>query len=395
LGIAVVDQGVSAATNVSVTIVAARSLSAEDFGVFGVLFLVYLIAIGAVRALVGEPALVRLPHPAGWRGDVLGSGLLISLLAAGAVAVGGGILLEEHRTAVVLLVVLLPLMVLQDLGRYIAFAERRPAHALRLDLTWAVAQTLALSAVVVGGGHLSLVAVVGAWSLGGAVGGVHALRRNHWSRPHLSSRWVRASWEYSWRYLSTFATTAGIAQVTAIALGGVAGVTAVGALRAVQVLFGPLNVLFTGVVAALVPEAAQPEHAEAAARHRLVGISAGLAVLAGGVVVGGLVVPSWVGHAALGDTWPAARDLLVPVGLVAACGAAISGADIGLRAARAVRESLGVQLRLAPAQLVVPIAGALVADVAGYAWALAGVSGVGAVMWWRALGQFERAGVRA
>ncbi|MGI8792719.1 MAG: hypothetical protein ACR2H3_06030 [Acidimicrobiales bacterium] len=374
----------SASTNILITVVAARTVGLEDFGVFGVLYLLYLTVIGAVRALVGEPALVRVPHPDGWRRDVFASALALSMPAAVGLAAGATLL--HANLAALVLAALLPAMAMQDVGRYVGFATRRPEDALRLDVTWGAAQVVALLALG-WTGRLTLVSIVAAWAGAASLGGVQALWLNDRVLPMPTLRWIRASWEYSWRYLATFFMTAGIVQFTGLMLGAVSGATAVGAVRASQVLFGPLNVLFAGAIAVVVPEAARTDARSAGTRRRLVSISASLVVAAAAVMAIGLTLPDRAGRFVLGETWPAARELIVPVGLVALFGAVIAGADIGLRAARAVRGRLAVQLRLTPLQLLVPIGGAVLGDAAGYSWGLAAVTAVAAALWWRAFGR--------
>ena len=54
-----VDQAISSASNVLVSILAARVLGVSDFGWFGLVLITYVATQGAARALVGEPLLVR------------------------------------------------------------------------------------------------------------------------------------------------------------------------------------------------------------------------------------------------------------------------------------------------------------------------------------------------
>lgn len=67
VGVAVIDQTLSAGSNVMIAVVAARLLGASEFGVFGVTYLIYVISTGIIRAMVGEPALVRSHENPHWR----------------------------------------------------------------------------------------------------------------------------------------------------------------------------------------------------------------------------------------------------------------------------------------------------------------------------------------
>lgn len=391
LGVAVADQALSAGTNVLFMLIAARELDPKAFGVLSVLYVCWLITAGISRSVCGEPALVRIDTGPGWPRAVLASGALVAGACATLTAVVGSLAMPGHRSAVLLLAVLLPAMILQDLGRYVAFAQRRPAGALRLDVTWAVAQCALLVTFGVTG-LLTLLTLLLSWAGAGALAGVHSLTLHARRVPRPSMRWVHESWTLGSRYLATFATSAGIALATGLCLGLIAGVEAVGALRGVQVDFGALNVLFAGVIAALVPEGARQDMASEVVRVRLFRVSAALVAIAVAATIVGVALPDRVGTAFLGDTWPAAQDLVLPVGIAATFGAALAGADVGLRSARAVRMSLGVHLRLAPLQLLLPIGGAFVADAAGYSWGLAIAMGAACVLWWRTFGRYRREG---
>ncbi len=56
------DQMVSSLTNVALTIMVARSVSADEFGTFSLLLATYLVCVTLVRGLTSEPLLVRFPQ---------------------------------------------------------------------------------------------------------------------------------------------------------------------------------------------------------------------------------------------------------------------------------------------------------------------------------------------
>src|SRR5205823_5484531 len=55
-------------------------------------------------------------------------------------------------------------------------------------------------------------------------------------------------------YLGEFATTNGVGQLLIYVITATIGLTAIAAIRASQILFGPLNVLLNGATLAAVPE---------------------------------------------------------------------------------------------------------------------------------------------
>ncbi len=60
LSVITVDQVVSGASNLLIAVLAARFLGVESFGLFGIIFMVYVTAQGLARGVVCEPVLV---HP--------------------------------------------------------------------------------------------------------------------------------------------------------------------------------------------------------------------------------------------------------------------------------------------------------------------------------------------
>lgn len=378
---AIIDQAAAAGSNLLFMLVGARWLDADEFGVLGLLYAVYLLVLGAARALAAEPALVRADQP-DWRKGTTGAGLAVALVGAALVALAalGGV----QRGPALVLAVFLPALIVQDMGRYLGFAARRPARALRLDLVWAGSLVLALAGLAVTGTR-SATSLLAAWGGSGAVSAVVFLAVHLQAVPVPSTRWIRSSWRFSWRYLVAFATTAGVTYAAIVALGAIDGVESVGTIRATQIIFGPLNIVYAGVLVTLVPDGHGLRWTSSVYQRRLRLISACLAVMAALVTIGSLALPDSFGEALLGDSWANARTILLPVGVTAVLASLLAGAEIGLRAGRAVQASLRTQLCMAPVYLFLPIAGAALHGIDGFAWATAASIGIGAVTWWLVL----------
>src|SRR6202035_2433950 len=108
------------ASNVLIAVLAARLLGVASFGLFGIVFLVYMMALGVNRALVNDPLLVHPLEAEGRLGEVIGTSCVLGIVVAVAVlAAGSGALLWDPRLGDALLVLgaCMPLLVLQDLGR--------------------------------------------------------------------------------------------------------------------------------------------------------------------------------------------------------------------------------------------------------------------------------------
>lgn len=382
LWVAVVGHGVASGSNLVMTVLAARELSVVHFGAFGIVLALNVVIAGVGRSLIGEPALVRGEGSAGAARDVYASGVSFGMLSGVLVAAAGAAFGGSTSAALIAFGVVLPGMVLQDLGRHLAFAALHPGRALFLDLIWAVLQVggvLVLAMVA----DATVTGVVLVWGGSSWVAAIAALILSRCRLPRPSIRWIRASWSFSWRYLVGFAATAGVVQATTLALGSIVDVSAVGSVRGAQIIFGPLIPLYMGVSAVLVPAGARTSAGGERFRGQLMRISVLMTLAAGALTAVGLRVPDRVGQELLGDTWNSARDILLPAGLAAMAGGASAGALIGLRASRAVRATLSVQLLLVPVQMLLPIAGAIWWGTAGFMWATATATLFAACLWWR------------
>ncbi len=382
VSVSVIDQGLSTATNLLITLVAAGVLGVRDFGTFGVAYLVAVTATGSVRAAIASPALFLQEDAA--RDDAagpLGSTLLTGLVVAAGVG-GAGLLAGGHlRLPLLALAVTLPGMLVQDTGRLVEFAALQPVRALVLDVIWAVGLVGGLVGVAAFA-DLTPAVLVAVWGGSGTISGLWSLWRHGRRIPMPSTAWIRHTWYFAWRYLIVFASTLGVFQITTLVLGGISGVTAVGVVRATQVLFGPIQNLATAMLVAFVPEISL-ETPLRDQRARLLFVSAALTVVALGITAVALVMPDSLGEALLGDSWDAARGLILPAGISAAMFGATSGAVIGLRAARAAHETLVIGLQMTAFQAVIPTLGAVLDDERGFLWSMVLVWVIGSLVWWR------------
>lgn len=381
------DQGVSSLTNVVVSIFAARSLSSGGFGAFGLATVVFLLAQGTSRAVIGEPLLSRFSAAdsatrARLVPDILGAALTLSLGGVALVVIAGPIVGGPAGAALLALAPVLPLMLLHDTWRYV-FIIDRPGAALAVDLVWMVALFVALPFAPEGAGGTWFVTAWGASAGLGAVAGM-VIGRRSLGRPRPVA-WITAHRDMGARFFGEFATGQAVGQVVLVAVGGIAGLSALGAVRAAQVIYGPLNTVHQGIYLALVPEGARaedPSHLRrlmAKASIMLVGIAAAWMLVV-------LVVPGSWGRALFKDTWSEAGDLMLPMGLAMVAGSAATGGFAGVRALGAARESLRARLRTVGPQLLLPLAGTVVGAGHGYAVGFGLGHAVSAVIWWGAFG---------
>jgi hypothetical protein len=318
-------------------------------------------------------------------GVVVGSGCLGASLL-----VGGSL-----RTVLAVIGVTLPLLLVQDTWRFAFFARGRGAAALLNDLTWAVAMltsfglfiTLDRSTVA----SLTLLWAVSGWLA--CLVGVFQLRILPGS-PAQSMRWLRNQRGLALRFLAEFAVTTGTQNTALFGVGSVSGLTQLGRLRAGQVAFGPMTILFGGAGLVTVPEGVRTlnDSPRRLVRFNLwISIVLGAAALAWGAVL--LIVPESLGRALLGVNWDSARALAIPLAAVAATAGFAYGAMAGLRSLAAAKRSLRTRWVDAVAIVVLVLGGASLWGAVGAAW---GFAAAGCLRiphaWWqfsRALGEYE------
>jgi O-antigen/teichoic acid export membrane protein len=381
------DQGISSLSNVVVTIFVARSLSAVGFGAFGVAIVAFMLVQGVSRALVGETLLSRYSSvDTETRGslvpDMLAAAVAISAVGVAvvtvvAVAAGG-----EAGRALLALGIVLPLVTVQDTWRYI-FIIDRPAAAVAVDAVWLVAVCAVLSAAPSDAGAAWFVIAWGATAGIGAIAGGF-LGRGDLAMPH-PLRWLRSNRDMGSRFLGEYVTGQAVGQVVLVGVGAIAGLSVIGAVRAAQVFYGPINTVHQGIYLALVPEGARST-GEVHLRRLMFRATLLLAGVAGGWMWLGLLLPDSWGTTLFGETWPEAGGLLLPIGLAMIAGSAATGAFAGVRALGDARESLRARLRTVGPQLVLPLVGAAVGAGHGYAFGFGLGHAASAVIWWAAFG---------
>jgi hypothetical protein len=96
----------------------------------------------------------------------------------------------------------------------------------------------------------------------------------------------------------------------------------------------------------------------------------------------GQILPDAWGRALFGDTWSAAADLLLLMGVAVVAGSAATGGFAGVRSLGAAAESLRARMRTVGPQLVLPLAGAAIAAGTGYAVGFGLGQTSAAVIWW-------------
>ncbi|WP_369142327.1 hypothetical protein [Streptomyces sp. R44] len=380
------DQAASSMSNFAVGIYVARSLGVTAFGVFSLAWVTYGVVLNVSRGVATDPLVVRFSSvpTASWRtavarssGAALGVGTAVGVacLLVG-LALGGSV-----GSAFASLGVVLPGLLLQDAWRFAFFAAGAGKKAFVNDLVWGVAL---VPAMVVADHVGSVAAFVLAWGASAAVAAGYGLLQSG-IRPRTGEAlgWLREQRDLGYRYLVENVSLSGAGQLRAYGLGAIAGLGAVGAVRGAELLLGPFLALLMGLSLVTVAEAARVLKR---APHRLGtfclvlgGGQAAAAVLWGAALH---LVPEGIGELVLGDVWPSAAKLIIPVTLGLAGAGLGTGAAAGLRALGAAKRSLRAQLFASLCYAAGGLGGAAAAGAAGSAWGVAAATLGSSTVWW-------------
>jgi O-antigen/teichoic acid export membrane protein len=385
------DQALSSLTNFALGLLVAHSVDVIELGAFSLAFSAYLFSLNVSRALVSEPLGVRFANTTSerWRQAVraaTGLAIVIGLMASVICLVVGSVVGGHHGRTFIALALFMPFLLVQDCWRFAFFAAGRGRQAFLNDLVWALALVPALAALLINGTtsvELFMLAWGGAASVAAVAGGVQA---GVMPRPLQSTRWLRQQGDLTSRYLVEFVVFSGSMQLYLYGIGALAGLAAVGSIRAAQILLGPLNVLTMGIGIVAVPEAVR---ALAVSLRRLLATALLISgVLMAGVLAWGMIVllaPMGLGPALLGSSWEPARQVLPPLVVMSALNTANTGAFVALRALAAVRRSVRARLFSSACFVTGAVGGAALGGAKAAAWGLAIAAGINDVVWWHEL----------
>ncbi|THI93722.1 hypothetical protein E7Z54_20745, partial [Nocardioides sp.] len=350
LGWGVADQGVSSISNLLLGVVVAHALSPSGFGAFALVYVAYALVLTATRGIATDPLVVRFSV-----GTEVGRSRAIGAATASAAAAGTvaglacvGIGLGLGGTVGGGFIVLgcwLPFLMLQDAWRFAFFASGTPRRALVNDAVWGVLQVVLL-VTLVQTGHDDVTWCLSAFGASAAAAaGFGYLQCRVRPRVREVRWWLVTHRDLGPRYFVENLSMGGARQLRFVALGALGSLTAVGATRGAEILMGPFLVILMGVSQVAVPEGAQ---VLSQAPRRLVQFCLGIGAVAAlfaalwGAAVG-LLLPSEAGRLLLGDVWPHASTLILPVALSMVAGGFVVGATAGVRALGASRRSLTAQ----------------------------------------------------
>jgi len=382
-----IDQGFVSLANFGLGVVVARLVSPTEFGAFGVAFAVYLVALTVARGFATQPLAIRFGgrEPSEFqRGAAEATGVALAMAAGGSAvclavaALVGGV----QSLALVALALALPGLLVQDAWRFILFTTRRGRVAVINDLI-AMAVMATLIALVAAFDAVSVFTMVLCWGGGGTAAAlVGMLQTRVRPKPGRTIRWCREHWDITPRFLGSELLQSGGAQVFVFALGALVGLAAVGSVRGAQLLLGPVYILSVGVHLSMVPELARLTGSIVRFRRITLLSSSALSIVGAGWGLVLLLLPDSIGRELLGESWPGARSVLLPIALSIIVPLGTVGPRIALRALEEATRTLHASLVQFLLTIAGGVSGALIAGTVGAAWGLAAGTGLGGVAWW-------------
>jgi O-antigen/teichoic acid export membrane protein len=372
-----VDQALSALSNTVLSVMVARSVSAEDFGAFAIAFVVFGIFIAVTKSVVGKPLQMRFSgsDSAEQRaaiGRALGAALLIGLLAAGGAAAVSPLTDQGVQRALAALAVVLPALLVQDSCRMALFALARPRGAALIDAVW-TAVMIVLLILLVALGRDDVQWLIIAWGIGAAVSATVGLALIH-VRPSLrmATSWLREQWDLSRYTFAEYFLGLGAVHLGILLVGVIATSDAVGALRAAQVLLGPLGILDAAAVQFAMPEIARRREIDGRTLSLwALGASGALGSVTVAYVVALLLIPDQWGTALFGATWAGAAAVLAAMGISSLFSALATGPACVLYGISQARSTFRINLAKGPIILTTVVLGTWTTGAVGAAWALA------------------------
>lgn len=376
------DQGISSASNVMATLLIARLSTQQGFGMFALVAMTYATALGVNRTLWSEPHSVVSVQVVRTR---LGRRLVVvlcalAMVASAVIAVGSYLAIGLSFGLAIgwpagIVMLCLPVLAAQDMLRMVAIAWARATTALVGDLVWLVGLVCVWKISSLSG-NLSATVISAGWCAFGALSIlvlIYALRavgqadEAGGSASALARCVAALGWPAGLEYLAI----TGALQVAFYIAAAQLGPAGVSGPRGVQVLLGPLTVLFLGVSQAILPLLARQRARADGVRQQGIFRVQVTFVFFTACMLGVLeLLPSGIGRQILGASWPAAHEVLPAYAVYTALQGISLPALMEIRALQGSRMLFRVRLSIAILTPTAAFVGSRF-SATGFAWGLA------------------------
>ena len=317
-GWGIADQAFSSGTNFALGVLIARTVDLASFGAFSLAFAAYTLLLSVMRGYPMDPLAIRYAAaaaPAFRRAASAATGtvIFVGVVAGAASIVGGALTSGSFSEALLALGVTFPGLLLQDAWRSTFFASGQGRLAFLNDCVWAAIEFPALALVILTG-HGSVFWAVLAWGGSATVAALAGIAQaSVVPQPWLTRSWWREHTDLGPRFIAEAMGRVIAGQIHLYGVGLVAGLTTVGALRAGQLLFGPVQVVSFGISMIGVPEASRALSISLSRLVRVaIAISGGLLVVALSWGIAVFILPDELGRLLLRGAWDPAHALAAP-----------------------------------------------------------------------------------
>lgn len=378
------SNGLVSATSLVLSVAIARRAPISEFGEFSVAMVIYLFAIGLIRASITETTLAVEPTDRTNRRGFRRAALASTCTALGLLVVG---LFMQNEYFVVLGLALNGLACL-DYLRTVEASLYSPWKSVLQATAWSLLTgAAAVYSFVLQGDPLVVFAV---WAVGGAIiGYVSALV----GRLSLLPGWPRhpTDTRAAWLFSLDYAAGSGGSALSTAALGVTSSLETVGALRGAGTILGPVGLLSSSARSLIIPTLTRARRL--GDRHefvmaRRIALFLGLSLAIPAALLSSL--PQEIGSALLGPTWATAAPLLPPLAIESVLAMVGNVASAGHRSRLAGSRSLALRLCIGIPRPFIVIAAAAQFGALGAAWAIAAISFVNVVIWWASYWQLSR-----
>lgn len=378
--VGVATNALSSLGNFALSIALAGTLAINELGEFAVAFALYAFFTGLIRAGVCEPLLattltIRDLKTAAGRVSMLSAFSALALVIAGVVGDMPYLLVTAASIHGLSLYDFSKTMNISAFDRRIALAQ---------EFIWFL---FALTAgVLIHFGIVSGLVGYTIWAVSGALTGY----LSSWMQKYI----VKPTWQLSESetrnsaaFGGDFLIGSGASQVAFNLIGVVAGLSAVGSLRAGGTLLGPVSIIVSSARSLAIPYLSRGimrGSTDALSRSFASTLIMGITT----IPFLGLIafLPDALGKSLLGENWSYAEPVLPFLALEMAFIALTTIPFAGFRALLAGRATIIIRSALAVFRVVLVVSAAIAGGAMASAVAMAAASGIGMLVWW--LGYF-------
>ncbi len=373
----VLSQGLSSVSNLVLGLSIARASTPAEYGAWAVAYTGYAVSLHFTRAVASTP--LMLTGDASRRvssKDVsggLGASILVGLLGGTVMLVIAAAVMGASQSLAIAFLSFglgLPLLLFNDMLRYVFFRDARPAGAALMDLVWLVTQGLGL-VYLERTNQLSLASGTIGWVVAATVATGVGLA---WLRvlPRLRSTrdFLREQRGVSARLVIDSSLTAVSSYLVPSMVAAISGLAAAGALRAGQTLMGGVSIVVMGLTPVLTLESRRALERGLRGTSIMWRWSLVLGVVSGlyGILV--LFLPDSLGRELVGKSWVGASALLLPLVIQTVTRGPYTSGPVLMKAMGDLNGLIRLRVHTSVPSLACPAVGAVIAGAPGAAWGL-------------------------